>query len=74
MYIDAYIYVNCVESRKGLSKPGNPHFSPPLPPPALVQPSVAVEKTQFWMLGRWVKGVWLHLKHTVKRQAGETLF
>lgn len=39
MYIDAYIYVNCVESHKALSKPGNPHFSPQLPPPALVQPS-----------------------------------
>lgn len=35
---DAYIYANCVESHKALSKPETPHFSPLflLPPLTLV--------------------------------------
>lgn len=32
---DAYIYANCVESHKALSKPGTPHFSPPFLLPLL---------------------------------------
>lgn len=67
---DAYIYANCVESHKALSKPGTPRFSLPFLLPILFS---SLWRNAIVKDGGKVRGMWQHWKHTGKRPTGEIL-